>query len=108
MNPLLNREEINYNVSREAFLTDIDCLFDVLQKAYGLYEYFGHEAFRKAKSEIADKLNNGVFVVEEAISMATEVFSSFIKDGHFRIGPGKQQQMIRDSPFEILHFTKFP
>ena len=103
MNPLLNRAELNYNVSREAFLTDIDCLFDVLQKAYGLYEYFGHEAFLKAKSEIADKLDNDAFAVEESVSILTEAFASFIKDGHFRIGPG--EAAINDPGFAVRHTT---
>lgn len=101
MNPLLQKQEICYRVSREEFLADIDCLFDVLKDTYGLYAYFGDEAFAAAKAEIVERLKRGAFEIREAISFVTEVFASFIKDGHFRIGPG--EALSSDPGFAVRH-----
>ena len=87
MNPLLKKQEICYRVSREEFLADMDCLFDVLKEAYGLYGYFGEKVFTAAHAAITEKLKRGPFEIQEAISFVMDVFASFIKDGHFRIGP---------------------
>ena len=101
MNPLLPKQEINYRVSRAEFLSDMDCLFDVLCDAYGLYEYFGRKAFAAAKAQIVKGVNNGEFDTKKAISFAAAVFTSFIKDGHFRIGPGNETSL--DPGFAVRH-----
>ena len=101
MNPLLQKQEINCRVSRAEFISDIECLFDVLRDAYGLYEYFGHEAFATAKDEIVNGVNEGAFDMNRAISLVREVFASFIKDGHFRIGAGDAEPA--DSGFAVRH-----
>jgi len=101
MNPLLQKQEINYRVSREEFLSDMDSLFDVLRDAYGLYEYFGHDAFAAAKAKIVKGVNEGAFDAKRAISFTPAVFTSFIKDGHFRIGPGNETSL--DPGFAARH-----
>lgn len=87
MNPLLKKQEICYCVSRKEFLADICCLFDVLKDTYGLYAYFGEEVFVSAQAVITERLKRGPFEIQEAMSFVTDVFASFIRDGHFRIGP---------------------
>lgn len=101
MNPLLQKQKFNYSVSRAEFLSDIACLFDVLRDAYGLYEYFGHEAFAAAKDEIVNGVNEATFDMKQAISLVQEVFASFIKDGHFRIGAGNEEPA--DPGFAVRH-----
>lgn len=101
MNPLLQKQEINYRVSRKEFLSDMDSLFDVLRDAYGLYEYFGHDAFAAAKAQIVKGVKEGAFDAKKAISLVTVVFTSFIKDGHFRIGPGSETSL--DPGFAVRH-----
>lgn len=86
MNQLLTKKELNLNVSKDEFLRDIDCLFDTLQESYGLYEYFGCDAFSKAKTEIVEILNEVEFDCNQAIRIVQDSFASFIKDGHFEIG----------------------
>ena len=101
MNPLLKKQEICYCVSREEFLADIGCLFDVLKDTYGLYAYFREDTFASAQTEITQRLKCGLFEIQEAISFVKDVFASFIKDGHFRIGPVDTKTV--DLGFAIRH-----
>lgn len=88
MNRLLIKGELDLNISKAEFLSDIDCLFDALREAYGLYDYFGHEAFMKAKDEILTKLDAIPFDGSCAVRIVQDTFASFIKDGHFAILSG--------------------
>lgn len=86
MERLLTKQELGRNVSAAEFRDDMECLFSVLEEAYGLYDYFGAEAFRKAKRRILEAPEPYEF--DKAVSSVKRVFSDFIRDGHFRIGPG--------------------
>lgn len=87
MEQLLIKKELNQNVSREAFLEDIHCLFEILKGAYGLFDYFGEKSFLTAKQTILEILEQEAFVFHTAVTHLIDVFFRFIKDGHFRIGP---------------------
>lgn len=104
MDKLLIKQEINYQISREDLLEDVECLFEVLQASYGLYEYFGHERFMKARAAIIHRLNGGPFEAENAVSILKSEFASFLKDGHFRIGPSGNEEAAAD--FAVRH-TEF-
>lgn len=86
MERLLTKQELNRNVSEAQFRDDVDWLFAVLEEAYGLYDHFGAEAFRQAKHRILEELEPYKF--DRAVSCVKRVFSEFILDGHFQIGPG--------------------
>ena len=89
MNQLLIQRDLNPNVAKQAFLEDIDCLFEELHRSYGLYEYFGEEAFTAAKKRIVRTLNLTEFVFEDAVELLKCEFAAFIRDGHFQICPKK-------------------
>ena len=89
MEQLLIKRELNPQVTREAFLEDVNSLFELLKSAYGLYDYFGDEAFLTARQTVIDKLEQDPFTFQAAVIHLTKVFSGFIKDGHFRIGLGE-------------------
>lgn len=104
MNRLLTKQSINKNISISEFLEDVDCLFDVLKNAYGLYHYFGHEQFLTAKTAIIQKIQTAPFEFEKAESVLREVLSSFILDGHFQIGVSNNSY---DDPGYAVRFTAF-
>lgn len=87
MNKLLTKQEINFQISKEEFLEDIDSLFEALQTSYGLYEYFGHEHFMEARTTVIHRLDKLPFDTRNAVSILKSEFDLLIKDGHFRIGP---------------------
>lgn len=89
MNHYLIKRDLNPNVTKQMFLEDIDCLFEELRRSYGLYDYFGEEAFAAAKKQIVQKLNDSVFVFEDAVELLKCEFAAFIRDGHFQIGQRK-------------------
>ena len=86
MKQLLIAKNANPSISKEAFLEDVDCLFDVLRTCYGLYDYFGHECFLSAKHTVIRELKDSSFDIVKAVSTLSDSMSAFIKDGHFRIG----------------------
>ena len=86
MKRLLSAQDENPNISREEFLEDIDCLFEVLQGCYGLYLYFGHGRFLAAKAAVIRRVSASTFSFENAMTALKSEFASFIRDGHFRIG----------------------
>lgn len=86
MERLLTKQALDRDVSKNEFLDDMDCLFAVLEEAYGLYDHFGAEAFGRAKRRIMEGLDPYEF--DKAVLSVKRVFSEFIRDGHFRIGPG--------------------
>ena len=86
MERLLTKQELDRNVTEAEFLDDMECLFAVLEDAYGLYDYFGAEAFQRAKHRIMEELEPYEF--DKAVSSVKRVFSEFVRDGHFRIGSG--------------------
>lgn len=87
MERLLKKQALDPSVSKGGFRDDVDCLFDVLKEAYGLYDHFGEEAFLNARRRIMEELEP--FEFSEAVSGVKRVFSEFIRDGHFQIGPGE-------------------
>lgn len=103
MNKLLIKQPMDPNVSENEFLQDIDCLFDVLKSAYGLYGYFGHERFLAAKSEVIRKILSKPFEFEKAVSVLKDALSAFIRDGHFRIGAANGSS---DSPGYAVRHTE--
>lgn len=103
MNRLLVKQDVNYQITKQAFFEDIDCLFEVLQDSYGLYEYFGHETFTEAKAKLIQNLDTTEFEMNDAISLLKSVFSSFIKDGHFTIGPSESK--THDPDFAVRYTT---
>lgn len=101
MNPLLVKQEIDLNISTDELLEDVECLFDVLQSCYGLYEYYGEECFQKAKERIRRVIMSDGFSVDRVAAVLEAVFSSFIQDGHFRIGVGTEGAEASD--FAVRH-----
>lgn len=108
MNELLIKQDINFQVSKQEFLKDIDCLFEVLQSSYGLYEYFGHTRFMAAKSAVIRRINDAPFDARNAFSILESELSLFIKDGHFRIGPGKSETASCDFAVRYLSCQGIP
>ncbi len=47
MNQLFIKQELDSTITKEQFLEDMDCLFENLREAYGMYDYFGEDAFFK-------------------------------------------------------------
>ena len=45
MNQLFIKQELDSAITKEQFLEDMDYLFENLRKAYGMYDYFGEDAF---------------------------------------------------------------
>lgn len=87
MNALLVKREMDLNISRDEFLEDVECLFDVLQACYGLYECYGKAHFCKAKEQICRGITANGFTMNCAVEVLKDGFAPFIQDGHFRIGP---------------------
>lgn len=86
MNTLLIKREVDPSVTKAQFLEDVDCLFAILKDAYGLYEYYGDERFRRAQEEITAALHGGDFEFSQAVSLLKAVLAGFIRDGHFTVG----------------------
>lgn len=108
MNELLIKKDINLKISKEEFLEDIDCLFEVLQTSYGLYEYFGHERFVEARNTAIHRLDEAPFEVNNAVSILKYEFALFIKDGHFRIGPSETETVSCDFAVRYLSYHGIP
>jgi len=108
MNKLLIKKDINFQISKEEFLEDVECLFEVLQTSYGLYEYFGHERFMTAKATVIHKLGEMQFEAKNAISVLKKEFASFIKDGHFRIGPNESETASHNFAVRYLSYHGIP
>lgn len=102
MKQLLIAKNTNLGISKEAFLEDVDCLFDVLRTCYGLYDYFGHECFLSAKHTVIRQLKDSSFDIVKAISTLSDSMSTFIKDGHFRIGTGA---LSEDDPGYAVRYS---
>ena len=84
MKVILQKRERDVSISKEAFCSDIEVLFDKLKNSYGAYDYFGEAAFLNAKHSILEKANTE-YDFETLESFMIEEFSKFIKDGHFSI-----------------------
>lgn len=108
MNKLLIKQDIHFQINKEAFLEDIDCLFKVLQTSYGLYDYFGPERFMEAQSAVVHRLDIVPFEAENAVSILKQELSSFIKDGHFSIGPKEHKLPSCDFAVRYLSFHGIP
>lgn len=108
MNKLLIKQDINFQISKEEFLEDVDCLFEVLQASYGLYEYFGHERFMTARATVIHRLDEMPFEARKAVSILKKEFASFIKDGHFRIGTSESETASHNFAVRHLSFHGIP
>ncbi len=86
MNPLFIQQAIDPTISREQFVEDVECLFRILQEAYGLYEYYGEETFLQAKENVLADLRGDTFDFARALALLRQHLFSFIRDGHFSIG----------------------
>lgn len=51
MNQLFIKQELDSTITKEQFLEDMDCLFENLREAYGMYDYFGEDAFFLSQSK---------------------------------------------------------
>lgn len=87
MDPLLVKKELDLHISREAWLEDVDRLFEVLRESYGLYHYYGEGPFRQARERIRRAVTAPDFDPAAAPRVMTAAFAPFLRDGHFRIGP---------------------
>lgn len=86
MNRLLIKQDVDASVTKEQFREDVDCLFDTLRSAYGMYEYYGEQRFRLARDRLTASLEAEPFVFFRAVSRLRAVLLDFIRDGHFSIG----------------------
>ena len=84
MKTVLQKRERNTSVSKDAFCSDVEVLFEELKNSYGAYDYFGEDAFLSAKRAILEKANTE-YDFETLEAFMIEEFSKFIKDGHFSI-----------------------
>lgn len=96
MDALLKKQEIDLHISRAQLLEDVDSLFEILESSYGLYEYYGAERFRAAKTEICRAIMAEEFVMDDAANAMMRVFSAFLRDGHFRIGEEEKTETVSD------------
>lgn len=103
MNQLLIKRALNHQVTKQEFCKDIECLFEVLRDSYGLYDYFGHKTFLTSKTEFFHRLDTEDFDLQTAIEQLKDVFSAFIRDGHFAINPNNIES--EPSDFAIRHTT---
>lgn len=98
MEKLLEKKDLNCNISFTELFDDIDCMFEILKQAYAMYEYFGEDTFLRAQSNIKERLNAALFSAsndKDNIAQIDPDFEnilaiindelSFIKDGHFSI-----------------------
>ena len=108
MNKLLIKQDINFQISKEEFLEDVDCLFEVLQTSYGLYEYFVHNHVMEARATVTHRLDEVPFEARNAVSILKSEFALFIKDGHFRIGPRERQTASSDFAVRYLSYHGIP
>ena len=83
---LLKKKEKNYNITKQQFVEDIECLFDVLKSSYGMYEYFGEDKFLNAQKDILQELRENFFETADAIEIVKKHLYSFVHDGHFTVG----------------------
>jgi hypothetical protein len=102
---LLKKADLDRSVSKEAFAADVDCLFSVLRDSYGLYGYFGHEAFENAHHSVMDVLNGEPFDFDRGTAVLRDALSAFIRDGHFRIG--QRTATAADPGFAVEHTMLF-
>ena len=56
MNQLFIKQELDSAITKEQFLEDMDYLFENLRKAYGMYDYFGEDAFFKARVNVGRRI----------------------------------------------------
>lgn len=84
MKEILRKREKDASISKEAFCSDIEVLFDEFKNSYGAYEYFGEEAFSNAKHAVLEKANTK-YDFENLVSLLREELAKFIKDGHFSV-----------------------
>ena len=117
MNRLFLRQEINFNISLEQFIEDVECLFNILKDSYGLYEYYGDDVFLLAKDKVLADLRGDTLDLERGISALKKYLYAFIQDGHFRIGlnpvsadDAKYDYAVRYSKFhgiDVIDCKKF-
>lgn len=108
MNRLLIKQDLNLQISKKEFFEDIDCLFEVLQASYGLYEYFGYERFMAARDTVMHRLDQEPFEASKAVSILKNEFDSFIKDGHFRVGSSESEAASCDFAVRYLSYHGIP
>ena len=89
---LLEKKELNKNISKKQFIEDLDCLFFELKELYGMYNYFGNDKFMYAKAAVIKQLN-GSFVFYYALNTLKKELS-FIKDGHFYVGEPYENKIV--------------
>lgn len=82
---LLTKQALDSDVSKEAFLTDVDCLMEILRDCYGGYGYFGHERFLAARDAVRRDVETG-YDFHSAVESLKRHFYDLVKDGHFAVG----------------------
>lgn len=115
MNKYLIKQPVNRSITRDEFLADVECLFQILESSYGLYHHFGQRQFLTAKASLTDKILSGPYDFETALSSLQGTFAAFIRDGHFRIGaeaagsvdPGYAVQYTHFHGMDMIRCRKF-
>ncbi len=121
MEHLLEKKELNCQITYKKLLDDIDCMFDVLKDSYAMYEYFGENLFQQALSNIKAKLHNDIFssikenqpvsVVDPDLNKTVSAMNealSFIKDGHFSIRKSHSSEEKYDYAVRYYSFCGIP
>lgn len=103
MNPLFIRQKIDPTISKAQFIEDVECLFRILKEAYGLYEYYGDEIFLQAKENVLIGLRGEEFDFDHSVTLLCEQLNSFIRDGHFTVGPDQSTESVPDYGYAIKY-----
>ena len=103
MNQLFVKQEINDRVSREQFIEDVELLFKLLKENYGMYEYYGDDAFMRARENVLADLSMNEFDWKAGVASLQRYLYAFIRDGHFTIGP--KEQKAEENAFPVYHYA---
>lgn len=103
MNSLFIQQEIDSTICKTQFIEDVECLFRILKEAYGLYEYYGDEAFLQVKENVLIGLRGEKFDFDYAFALLREQLNALIQDGHFSIGPDQSTEFIPNYDYAIRY-----
>lgn len=88
---LVERKDTNIiSIKREQALDDINFLFDILRKNYGLYTYLGGDSkFLSAKENIIKRIDSNIITKSDFYDVLIENLN-FINDNHFSFNYSSQ------------------
>ena len=98
INTLKNgKSENKKTLSYEEMEEDVDLYFRVLRSHWGAYYYWGgNEKLNSVKQSILDYFKGKSSIWSEELSSVMHDYLSFIVDGHFQLGSGKEARFITD------------